>query len=72
MSAVYEFRVDGHLARSDRDAFCDMEIEDVPAGLIIRGTVIDQAHLQGIISTFQVLGLSIVFVRPVVPDHGST
>jgi hypothetical protein len=64
MAVTYEFRVDGKLTQHARDAFCDMEIEEVPPGLILRGTVIDEAHLYGIISTFRMLGLSVVFAHP--------
>ncbi|OLT21150.1 hypothetical protein BJF78_08515 [Pseudonocardia sp. CNS-139] len=65
MTQVYEFRVDGRLPAHARDAFCDMDVEEVPPGLLLRGAVVDEAHLHGIISTFRVLGLSIVSVHPV-------
>lgn len=64
MAVTYEFRVDGELTQHVCDAFCDMEIEEIPPGLILRGTVIDEAHLHGILSAFRMLGLSVVFAHP--------
>lgn len=62
---VYEFRVDGRLPEHSREAFCSMLVEEVPAGLVLRGEVIDEPHLLGIIDQLRVLGLSLVSVRPV-------
>jgi hypothetical protein len=64
-SKMYEFRVDGRLPEQEREAFADMRIEEVPAGLILRGEVIDESHLHGIIARFGTLGLSIVSAQPV-------
>ena len=38
---VYEFRVDGRLTEQAREAFCDMRIEETPAGATLYGDVID-------------------------------
>ena len=65
MSTMYEFRVDGRLPENCDDAFCGMAVEEVPAGLVLRGAMIDEPHLLGIINQLRVLGLSLVSVRPV-------
>jgi len=71
-STMYEFRVDGRLPANSREAFCGMLVEEVPPGLVLRGAVIDEPHLLGIISQLRVLGLSLVSVRPVTrPGHAA-
>jgi hypothetical protein len=64
-SKTYEFRVDGRLPEQERETFADLRIEEVPAGLILRGEVIDESHLFGIIARFETLGLTIVSAAPV-------
>jgi hypothetical protein len=41
-----------------------MRLEEIPPGLVLRGPVIDESHLMGIISAFRQLGLAIVSVQP--------
>jgi hypothetical protein len=65
VSRMYEFRVDGRLSEEERDAFAGMRIEEVAPGLILRGEVIDESHLYGILAQFRTLGLDIVSARPV-------
>jgi hypothetical protein len=36
---IYEFRVEGPLPGHCREAFCGMHLEEVPAGLVLRGAV---------------------------------
>ena len=69
MTSLYEFRLDGHLTAEAREAFCDMCIEDGPAGATVRGEVIDESHLLGILAQCRTLGLSIVSAQrlPVSP-----
>jgi len=64
-SKVYEFRVDGLLPEHEREEFADLQVEEVPAGLILRGEVIDESHLHGIIARFRAHGLVIVSALPV-------
>jgi hypothetical protein len=61
---IYEFRVDGRLPEHSRDAFCGMHVEEIPPGLVLRGPVMDDSHLLGIISSFRQPGLAIVSVHP--------
>jgi hypothetical protein len=56
----YEFRVDGQLTDQAREAFCDMRIEELPAGATLLGNVIDESHLLGIMAQCRVLGLTVV------------
>ena len=60
MTSLYEFRVDGQLTDQAREAFCDMRIEELPAGVTLSGVVIDESHLLGIIAQCRTLGLVVV------------
>ena len=57
---LYEFRVDGQLTDQAREAFCDMRIEELPAGARLYGEVIDEAHLLAIMAQCRRLGLVVV------------
>jgi hypothetical protein len=59
-SSTYEFRVEGQLTSQAREAFCDMDIEELPLGAALVGTVIDEAHLLGIMAQCRTLGLVLV------------
>jgi hypothetical protein len=41
-----------------------MHVEEIPPRVVLRGAVIDEPHLLGIIDQLRVLGLSLVSVRP--------
>jgi hypothetical protein len=69
-TGLYEFRVDGHVTEQAREAFCDMRIEDIPAGATLSGTVIDESHLLGIMAQCRILGLRIVSAHRVEPGTG--
>jgi hypothetical protein len=60
MSNTYEIRVDGRLTDQAREAFCDMRIEELPAGASLCGDVIDESHLLGIMAQCRTLGLTLV------------
>jgi len=60
MTSLYQFRVDGRVTDQAREAFCDMTIEEVPAGATLSGQVIDESHLLGIMAQCRTLGLVIV------------
>jgi len=63
-STIYEFRVDGRLPENCHDVFYGMHVEEIPPGLVLRGAVIDEPHLLGIIDQLRVLGLDFVSARP--------
>lgn len=65
MTTTYEFRVDGRLSDQAREAFCDMSIEELPAGARLFGDVTDESHLLGIIAQFRSLGLIVVSAHQV-------
>jgi hypothetical protein len=65
VTTTYEFRVDGRLSDQVREAFCDMSIEEVPAGARLYGAVTDESHLLGIIAQFRSLGLTVVSAHEV-------
>jgi hypothetical protein len=69
-TTLYEFRVDGRVTEQAREAFCDMQIEDIPAGATLSGTVIDESHLLGILAQCRMLGLRIVSAHRVDPGAG--
>lgn len=63
---TYEFRVEGSLTeQDDADAFAELQVEQVPAGLVLRGTVVDESHLHAILARFRTLGLRLVSAQPV-------
>ena len=59
-SNTYEFRVDGQLTDRAREAFCDMDIEELAVGATLVGNVIDEAHLLGIMAQCRTLGLTVI------------
>jgi hypothetical protein len=60
MPTTYEFRVEGRLTDQAREAFCDMDIEEVSVGTALVGNVIDEAHLLGIMAQCRTLGLIVI------------
>ena len=60
MSSTYEFRVEGQLTEQAREAFCDMDIEELAVGAALVGTVIDEAHLLGVMAQCRTLGLVVI------------
>jgi hypothetical protein len=68
--STYEFRVDGRLTDQAREAFCDMDIEEIPEGATFSGEVIDESHLLGIMAQCRTLGLIVVSARPIAGARG--
>jgi hypothetical protein len=67
MTRWYEFRVDGLFTDQAREAFCDMRIDEVPAGTTMSGEVIDESHLLGLMAQCRTLGLVVVSAHPLPP-----
>ncbi|HEY7595257.1 MAG TPA: hypothetical protein VH969_19055 [Actinophytocola sp.] len=66
MQRQYEFRVSGRLSDQTRHAvgdFSEMRIVPAPPETILYGAVTDQAHLHGILTFLESLGLNIVSVH---------
>jgi hypothetical protein len=69
----YEFRVSGRLSDRTRDAvgdFSQMRIVPAPPETILYGAVTDQAHLHGILTFLESLGLQIVSVHQLPEQNG--
>src|SRR3954453_21515517 len=60
----YEFRVQPAISEKARDLFCDMALGVVPGGSVLRGTVMDDSHLHGILEQFRALGLTVLAAHP--------
>ena len=65
----YEFRVAGSLSEHTRGAFPDMIVVDAPPETIIRGEVIDDSHMHGVLALIQNLGLRVVSVNQVADSE---
>ena len=65
----YEFRVAGRLSEHTREAFPDMTVLDAPPETIIRGEVIDDSHLHGVLALILNLGLRVVSVNQVADSE---
>jgi hypothetical protein len=61
----YEFRVRGRLGQGLLASFEGFEAEVEPVETILRGDVVDQAALHGVLEQIQSLGLELVEVRRV-------
>jgi hypothetical protein len=60
----YEIRVEGHLGKNAAIWFEDFQIEFSANGeTILRGPIIDQAALHGILTSIRDLGLTLTLVR---------
>jgi hypothetical protein len=71
----YEFRVSGRLSEPAQHAVCDfseLRIVSAPPETILYGLVTDQAHLHGILTFLDSLGLQIVSLHqlPAEPNAG--
>ncbi|MDF2978466.1 MAG: uncharacterized protein K0S40_3194 [Actinomycetospora sp.] len=60
----YEFRVEPAVPAASRDAFCDMEREDTTTGTVLRGDIVDDSHLHGVLAQLRALGLTVVSAQP--------
>jgi hypothetical protein len=63
----YEFRLDGRLSAPLATAFPELRMRVVHRQTLLYGTVTDEAHLYGLITRFQDLGLRLEELRR-LPD----
>lgn len=63
--ATYEVRIRGRLGPGARAAFEEYEVVDVPAETLVRGAVLDQAGLHGMLERLRDYGYELVEVRRV-------
>jgi hypothetical protein len=67
-SQLYQFHLAGEAREQVREAFPDLQIEELPPGLIARGRMIDESQLHGVLAELHAMGFTIVSVNPVPPD----
>jgi len=65
----YEIRIKGRITKSSQSAFDGLMITVDPIETVVRGTLIDQAALYGILERIQALGLELVEVRRIPPSQ---
>jgi hypothetical protein len=65
----YEIRVSGLVPDDVIEEIDDVRVAVQPVGTILRGTVVDQAALHGLINRLQNQGLELVEVRRLI--HGA-
>lgn len=59
----YEFRVAGSVSVPLAEAFPELATELVPQQTVFFGSVLDEAHLYGLLTRFQNLGLHVEEMR---------
>ncbi len=72
MDASYEIRIKGRVGDSVLTSFETMDSAFRPAETVLRGTVVDQAQLHGLLDQIHLLGLELIEVRQVSDDERST
>ena len=60
----YEFLVEPAVPSASHDVFCDMAREDTTTGTVLRGDIVDDSHLHGVLAQLRALGLTVVSARP--------
>ena len=63
-SRLYQFHLDGDARDQMREAFPNLQIEELPPGLMAQGRIMDESHLHGVLAELQAMGFTIVSVRP--------
>ena len=63
----YEVRVTGRMSQRARDAFRDLDVDDVTAETVISGLVHEDDDLHELLAKVQSLGLHVVSVQQVAP-----
>jgi hypothetical protein len=67
---VYQIRVAGHLGQQWMDWFDGLAITLEEGGdTLLTGPVVDQAALYGLLKKVRDLGLPLISLNPVEPDH---
>ncbi|MGK5693290.1 hypothetical protein ACSNOJ_10370 [Streptomyces sp. URMC 128] len=61
---MYEFRVSGQVAHEIVQTFPELDAVVVGSQTVFYGHVVDQAHLWGLLTRFQLCGLLITDMRP--------
>nr|WTB29606.1 hypothetical protein OG781_08985 [Streptomyces sp. NBC_00830] len=61
----YEIRVEGHLSETLTNAFPELDHVMMSGQTVLFGTVVDEAHLYGLLTRCQSLGLRVMEMRQV-------
>ncbi|WNM33431.1 hypothetical protein RKE30_25105 [Streptomyces sp. Li-HN-5-11] len=61
----YEIRVDGHMSETLAKAFPELDHVTMSGQTVLFGSVVDEAHLYGLLVRCQSLGLRVVEMRRV-------
>ena len=61
----YEIRVEGHLSETLANAFPELDHVVMSGQTVLFGTVVDEAHLYGLLTRCQSLGLRVMEMRQV-------
>ncbi|MDQ1015060.1 hypothetical protein [Streptomyces afghaniensis] len=59
----YEIRVDGHMSETLAKVFPELDHVLMSGQTVLYGSVVDEAHLHGLLNRFQALGLRVVEMR---------
>ncbi|MFG2791933.1 hypothetical protein [Streptomyces sp. NPDC048419] len=59
----YEIRVDGHMSETLAKAFPELDHVLMSGQTVLFGPVVDEAHLYGLLTRFQSLGLHVLEMR---------
>ena len=59
----YEIRVDGHMSETLAKAFPELDHVLMSGQTVLYGPVVDEAHLYGLLTRFQSLGLHVLEMR---------
>jgi hypothetical protein len=65
---IYEFRVRGHLGQTVLRGFPDLDAQTSCEYTLLKGCVLDQAGLHGVLAQIEALGLELLEVRRVADD----
>ena len=73
MTAMYEIRVHGHLSADWGEELGGLRVENLPDGAaLLRGPVVDQAALHGILARIRDLGLPLLMLRRLGADEATS
>ena len=65
---IYEIRIRGHLGDGSLRAFDGLQAEKNGQDTVLRGAVVDQSALHGVLAQIEGLGLELLEVRRIPDD----
>lgn len=71
VAKLYEFHLNGDAREQVREAFPNLQIEELPPALIAQGRMMDESHLHGVLAGLQSMGFTIVSVRRLPEDSSA-